>query len=143
MDRVKELCLGTLRADDCRLVREFDNINNQQREEILGSLVHVNARRDCHIRYMKDTSSTSRKNYFKELHKAFIRGTAPAEHVSDAPFLTFVVVQNYREDGAVPGNVYCIFYTNARGDNDTVHLESRIAVDNGRSIFSVHDIVCS
>lgn len=140
-DTVQRVCFEKLCEDDYRCVREFAHINNEQREEILGLLVGVDYRRDCHIRFMKESASTSRKNYFRELRSAYLRGTAPAEHVSDAPFLTFVVVQNYTDDGAIPGQVYCIFYTNTQGDRDTVHLESRIAVDNGRSIFSVHEII--
>jgi hypothetical protein len=130
-------CLSALRASG--RATTSPSFTNEQREEILPILADISSD-DCHVRFVRTDSAASRKNYFKELRAAHLSGTAPAEHISDAPFLTFVVVQDgYAENGAVPGHVYCIFYTVASSPVTARHLESRIAVDNGHSLFSIHD----
>lgn len=136
---IKDACLRALWASSH--VETTPSITNEQREEILRKLEGLTAD-DCHVRFVRTDSAPSRKSYFKELRVAHLSGTAPAEHISDTPFLTFVVVQDgYEMDDAVPGHVYCIFYTSASSPVTARHLESRIAVDNGHSLFSIHDPV--
>jgi hypothetical protein len=145
-DALKGICLEKLMAK--RLVETDPSLTNEQREEIretLPRLVEIlsgrSARREgdpkCSVRCLRGSSQAT---YFKELLAAYKSKTAPAEHIADTPFLTFVVVQDgYTVEGAVPGHVYCIFYTTASSPVKAVHLESRIAVDNGHSLFSIHD----
>ncbi len=142
-DSIKRVCLDTLRR--MRSVETADTLTNEQRDEILTKMRTL-TENFCHIRHLKKKANGkySQAKYFKELRDAHARKCAPAEHISDAPFLTFVVVyDNYDIEGAVPGHVYCIFYTAAAGAVTARHLESRIAIDNGRSIFSIHDPVMS
>jgi hypothetical protein len=137
----KSNCLAALRAN--RLVEASLSLTNEQREEILTKL-RTRTADGCNIRHMrkKGNGTYSQATYFKELRAAHLSGTAPAEHISGSPFLTFVVVhEDYEVDGAVPGHVYCIFYTEASSPVTARHLESRIAMDNGHSLFSIHDPV--
>jgi hypothetical protein len=81
-------------------------------------------------------------NYYEALIKAHKNKTAPAEHISDSPDMTFVIYDPAyaRIPGASPNRVYVVFYTDAKPGLGltSVNQESRIAHTTGRSVFTPH-----
>jgi hypothetical protein len=129
-------CHVLLRAKAAVLRAEVERCADytaEQKAEILGYLVRAaepNFRR------------AAQPGYYQSLIAAHKNRTVPAEHISDAPDVTFVV---YHPDynsiaGAVSNRVFVVFYTDARARLDlaSVHLESRIPRTTGRSIFTPH-----
>jgi hypothetical protein len=134
---IKSICLDAFRANLEELLAQQPSLSEAQCTEIRARAA-TTAVGQTHIRHFTGTSQVA---YHKQVRAAFTNHTAPAEHMSDCPFLTFCVTHNgYRGPHAVAGEVYCIIYTDAGGWITSVPKESRIPKENGKSIFTIHDV---
>lgn len=133
---IKQLCLETLRANIEVLLAQHTTLSDHQREEIRTKLATVTSGA-THIRNFRGVQQLS---YYKNIKAAHASHTAPSEHVSDFAFLTFgVTYGGYSAPHAVRGEVYCLIYTESAGWLPAVHKDSRIPIDNGKSVFTIHD----
>jgi hypothetical protein len=94
-----------------------------------------------HGRHYVAESSDGCTTYYKQVLEAYKNGTTPSELITDCPEITYVITERgfagLSQSGANHRHVYVIFYTHAAGVLPVVHLESRIAHTNGKSIFSI------
>ena len=109
--------------------------SEEQKAEILSFIRTAQP----HTRTLANGNSDSFKKYFSAVIEAHKTKTAVAENVSDFSSMTFFITK----DAIVPHSnvryVYVVFYTKADGIVPSIHLESRIPMTNGKSVFSIHD----
>ena len=137
-DGTKRECLRILRAN-LDLIRESRYLSDDQKDEIITRLASI-TKEQTHIRNLRGESQVP---YYKELKAAQENGTTPAEHISDCPYMTFVVIRDgYRVDGEPvdPSYFYVVMYTDAGAGMEWIrssHFKSRVPETNGKSIFSI------
>jgi len=135
---VLEYCLGMLIDDNLDLIEENVTLTNEQRDEILEWL-DGHTVEDCKLRRYKDDSNV---NMHKCHVEAYLDQCASKEH-TQMDFLTFCVVYpgfNQHESiktTAKIGEVYAIFYTNAKGYPFTINKDSRVARVTDSTHFSI------
>ena len=110
------------------------HFKRQQREEITYKMSTMTSR-DYHIRRFQGESQL---NYYKDQRRAIETSTTCREHMDDFPLLTFCITfPDYQHEMAVPGQVVAIFYTEEEGFFPSIHLESRIPKQDGKTHFTL------
>jgi hypothetical protein len=137
-NEIKEYLLRRLCRHGCALVQTHMGLTPDQSDEICSVLMGYRDEgypvRDVHIRHgrrREDAADGSPRytqpRYFGELVKAAATGVPPAEHISGGdPINFFVVYNDYPLEGAVAGDVYAIFYTEAKSNLSSLPLSHRI-----------------
>lgn len=132
------------------LLGQHANILAKQMEEVLATLEDGFAVEDVSCRFFtesrvggKGTHHAGEANsFFKQLRQAHSTHTATKEQIDEVPFMTLCITcndYNRFEAHARGGDIYVVIYTKTSGFVTAVHKESRIASDNGKSVFSIHD----
>ena len=131
---VKALCFRML-MDRHDLIDRNQNLTDEQRLEIQTRLAAMESD-DAHVRHYQGTSN---QNQHRSHVEAYRTDTAAHEHISDFPFLTFCVTFNgyqpCEDTKATAGDVYVIFYTDAKGRWEHADLASRIACPTDNTYF--------
>jgi len=141
-DTIKSYCLNKLIEKSIRLIENNQTLTPEQKVEIQIRLDTITAER-TNYRYYRDESNRSMHKRHVEAYEAHV---ASAEHISDFNFLTFCVVfPGFRQlesvlKPSVPGEVYAIFYTEARGYDHVIDKESRISKVNDKTHFTIQPI---
>jgi hypothetical protein len=150
----KEFCIGYLQAN-LNLIRESNLLSPEQKEEILARIESIPSHIEDPIArraaigatHIRNLVGNSQLTYYNELKSAHQNGTTPAEHISDCPHMTFVVIHpGYRGVGAHQYHFYVVLYTDAGAGMEYIrstHLASRIPKTTGKSIFSISDSATS
>jgi hypothetical protein len=133
----KRRCLLTLKENSEQLVNMNSNLTEAQKSEILQWL-SVATSQSCHIRNYSGTSNQS-------MHRCHVNALkyncASREGISDSSFLTFCITYPgftpLPDIEAIPGEVFVIIYTDAKGKDKCIDLESRIPKENGTTGFSL------
>lgn len=131
------------------LLGQHANILAKQKEEVKAKLEGY-SKEDVSCRFFtesrvggKGTHHAGEANsFFKQLRQAHANHTATKEHIDEAPFITLCITcndYNRFEAHAKGGDIYVVIYTVATSFITAVHKDSRIATDNGKSVFSIHD----
>jgi hypothetical protein len=126
---IKMYCLQKLCDDKDILIGRNNNLTDEQKEEILCKIESLRAE----LTHYRGYRGTSNANMYKRHIEAYMDNTSSKEVISDAHFLTFCVVfpDFIKPEGVskptVPGEVYAIFYTYAKGYIRTIDKESRIS----------------
>jgi len=138
---VKEWCFNRL-CEQMYLIKDSENITNKQKEEII-TWIERHVVEDCHLRRFVDLSN---QNQHKCLVDAYLDQCSSREHISDYPFLTFgVVYPGFKQHESVKttskaGEVYIIFYTEAKGYEHVINKDSRYARVNDNTHFTIQAI---
>lgn len=111
---VQRALLEKLR-DEIGRVEAHRVLTREQRTEVTEALLATLPSR-VHLRHghVLESGEPSHKRYIGRLIAAAGNGKPPHEHIEGChPINFFVVYNGYTHMGAVPGDVYAIFYTNA------------------------------
>jgi hypothetical protein len=99
-----------------------------------------------HLTLKKDSDEGSQEDWFKKLSAAQKAGTSLHgiheiwKASGENPDLTFAVVYpDYTVEGANPGDVYAIFYTDAPGDIDALNYKHRFGCTDEKELYSPGD----
>ncbi len=156
----KRMCFDRFITERMDEVMEDDmSLTTAQREEISSSIREINYiitdsaieaedRREMfsNVR-VRNYSGVSNQHMFGCQVEAHINLCASKEHISEFPFLTFCIVHEgfvppsdmkIPPEYLVPGTVFAIFYTDARGKFDAIPKESRISRVNDKTHFTIH-----
>ncbi len=138
---IKTKCLEVLRERfDELLAPVLAALTEEQIEEI-GQHVDLADANDTNYRLLEGGKHHSGKpnSIFKQLRAAVASHTAPSEHITGAPDITFTVVLNPTgEPGARHGDVFVTMYTDARNPSfASAKPTDKVAEENGKSLFSV------
>jgi hypothetical protein len=133
-------------------IMSHTHLTPEQKDEILLDRLNTLYNKDAalqkyHIRYMRKDMSREGKytnqHYHNQLYIDEQTMTTPLEHIDGYPFLTFCVTYpDFVSTDPVlyphiPGKVYMVYYTKAKGLFTAITKSSRIPKHDGRTHFSM------
>lgn len=139
---IKGWCLDRL-SEKMDLIENNAYLKDPQKTEIKAWLNKDNTAEKCNMRRYNDSSN---QNQHKCHVDAYLDQYSSKEHISDFPFLTFCVVYpGFKQHESIKttakaGEVYAIFYTEAKGDDRVINKDSRVARVNSDTHFTIRVI---
>ena len=140
-DTLKSICYSKL-LDNPHLITGNRCLTQEQKDEITETL--DTARISIRHYRVNDEGGMSNQNMHKCQVEAYSNHSASTEHVNIqgmAPFVTFCIVHPSfvprKGVRCMPGDVFVIFYTNAKGDARYINKESRISSVNNKTHFTI------
>jgi len=138
-NEIKSYCLNKLVDNIQRLIVSNQFLTDEQKEEIIDNINQACAE-DTHLRHYRNDSN---QNMYRRHVEAYLDNTSSKEDISDYHNITCCVVHPgfIKPDSiskpTIPGEVYAIFYTRAKGYDHTIDKESRLAKINKGTHFTI------
>lgn len=138
-NEIKAYCLNKIADTIKRLIDSNQYLTDEQKEEIIDN-INQTSTEETHLRHYKDSSN---QNMYRRHVEAYLNNTSSREDISDYHNITFCVVHPgfVKPDSiskpTIPGEVYAIFYTHAKGYVSTIDKESKLAKINKGTHFTI------